>query len=192
MARVILLGSYQVLSLSLSHILPTPPRCSIETFLNLKVSLIFSLRVEERGSRAKTDGQILSFQMFDDAPGPAFPDGSMTSLGAPGPRYSLACCCGYQLRGAVPPTFFMGIVSCQLGLHTQLFFKGKRDYKWSDVLGPIFTFNFLSFLIRRFWDPESPIIPGLCFLWGRKLFFLHCRLSAVVQQKIFSDVLFWL
>ena len=31
---------------------PPPPRCSIETLLNLKASLIFSLRVEERGSRA--------------------------------------------------------------------------------------------------------------------------------------------
>lgn len=52
MGHVILLGITRTLWLARSLILPAPPRCSIETLLNLKASLIFSLRVEERGSRA--------------------------------------------------------------------------------------------------------------------------------------------
>ena len=53
-------------------------------------------------------------------------------------------------QGGSPPHHLLyGVVTCHLGLHAQLFFKGKRDYKQSDDLGPIFTFNFLFFLIRR-------------------------------------------
>ena len=128
---------------------PPPPRCSIETLLNLKASLIFSLRVEERGSRAVdwwADIVILdiwwctwasSLWWLCDYPG--------------GPRSQVesSWLLWPPTQGGRPPTFFMGVVTCHLGLHAQLVSKGKRDYKWNDDLGPIFTFNFLSFLIRR-------------------------------------------